>query len=496
MSRSDNVVQAEKQLWRAKWIWGQGPESPRNEWRCFRKSFGAPIQIPESMILRLTADSRYVLYVNGKQVGRGPVRSWPFELAYDEYEIAHLLAPGEMNVIAVLVMHYGVPTFQYLRGRGGLIAQIEMSDQEHPILSTDDSWITAIHKGHDANSSRISCQLPFTEINDARAWDSEWTQSNYDASRWEHAVVIGSAGMEPWVKLVERDIPYLTEQTIYPVRVESLSAVKPVPWAAVFDFRNHLIPDSANHANNVQYSGYMATIIHVKHPASCTIGMVDNGRIYNTISVNGNWYDSEHFTGEIPQRFLTVNLQQGDNFILMNISGAPHGHGFHLGIDCKEPFEIVSPIDRLDFGGTNLDSAFSATSPFITLGPFDAIELIDHQETRPFQADHPDFVRAKELSSADQISHFMEWVKPIDPSFINLQDVFSACVWKLEAHPKPVPQSMQNTVIAGPNSATIPIYPGYDTELVIDFGQELSGYISFEVDAPSGRSSIGTASST
>lgn len=25
--------------WKALWIWGEGEPSPRNEWRCFRKTF-------------------------------------------------------------------------------------------------------------------------------------------------------------------------------------------------------------------------------------------------------------------------------------------------------------------------------------------------------------------------------------------------------------------------------------------------------------------------
>ena len=104
-------------MWQASWIWGTGAESPRNEWRCFRKTFRPSTN--QEIRLKITADSRYVLYVNGNQVGRGPVRSWPFELAYDEYPIGHLLKAGEDNTIAVLVMNYGVATFQYLLGRGG-----------------------------------------------------------------------------------------------------------------------------------------------------------------------------------------------------------------------------------------------------------------------------------------------------------------------------------------------------------------------------------------
>ncbi len=45
---------------------------------------------------------------------------------------------------------------------------------------------------------------------------------------------------------------------------------------------------------------------------------------------------------------------------------------------------------------------------------------------------------------------------------------------------------MQFAAIAGPDAAVLPVLPGWDTEIVIDFGRELSGYISFELDAASG----------
>ena len=47
--------------------------------------------VPEKAPLRITADSRYVLYVNGQEVGRGPVRSQPRKLHYDSYDVAALL---------------------------------------------------------------------------------------------------------------------------------------------------------------------------------------------------------------------------------------------------------------------------------------------------------------------------------------------------------------------------------------------------------------------
>ncbi len=459
--------------WEAAWIWGSDIESPRNEWRCFRQSF-TPEHPIEQTTVRLTADSRYVLFVNGNQVGRGPVRSWPFELAYDEYEIGHLLRADVENVIAVLVTHFGISTFQYLRGRGGLLLQVEVPRDHSSILITDENWKTSVHRGFDPHSSRISCQLGFTEITDARAWDKNWSELGYDDTAWESATVIGPAGMKPWTQIVERSIPQLTEEPVYPARVENMSSVETVPWSAVLDIRSLMVPESADHANMVEFCGYLATIIRLDRTAPFTIGMVDDGRLPCKLSIDGRWIDDTEYVGDHPERYVTMQLPEGDHFLLIDVTGASHGHGFHLGFDSEAPFKIFSPLSEND------------AVPLIQVGPFDHTELIDHQPGRALNSHHPDYLRIHKVTSSDELMKHKEWIRCIDPKMVNLNDVFTLCVWKKAETYYSVPSSIQHAVIAGANPAIIPIYTGRDTELVIDFGRELSGYITFELNAASG----------
>jgi alpha-L-rhamnosidase len=168
--------------WRAEWIWNGGEESPRNEWWCFRKTFEVRDGRWDEAQIALTADSRYVLYVNGERVGRGPVRSWPFEQSYDVHDIGHLLRAGRPNTIAVLVLHFGVSTFYYLRG--GLLAQLDLREggEAPQTVVTDTSWKTARYLSQDSCSPRMSCQHAFAERIDARAFDAGWTEPSFDAS--------------------------------------------------------------------------------------------------------------------------------------------------------------------------------------------------------------------------------------------------------------------------------------------------------------------------
>jgi hypothetical protein len=67
----------------------------------FRRVFDVE-DLPPRAPLRLLAFAVCVFWVNGVEVGRGPIRSQPRRLRYDEYDIAPYLRPGR-NALAVLV---------------------------------------------------------------------------------------------------------------------------------------------------------------------------------------------------------------------------------------------------------------------------------------------------------------------------------------------------------------------------------------------------------
>lgn len=479
-------------LWQAKWIWHSGEASPRNDWSCFRKTFTWPDENHEQVYLKLTADSRYVLYVNGQRVGQGPPRSWPFRLAYDEYEISHLLRPGQTNVIAVMVMHFGISNFYYLRGRGGLLAQLEVESARHNPgaasssvkVSTDGTWLTAIHPGHDRRSPRMSCQHAFAEKIDARLWDDAWIRPDYKPGpEWQPADVIGPAGSEPWGMPVPRDIPYLTEEPVYPRRIERLSQVKPVQYTAAIDLRNHFYEESTDTANPAEFLGWLATVIRCKQQGKATLAFIDVGGTFRSCSLDGVHYDVTSLTGEAPERFLQLDLEPGDHLLLIDVSGGTHGGGYHFAMDAEEPLEFLSPLSFLqDNNLTQRDDA----SAFVTLGPFDGGIRYDHQPVPPMNDAHPDYVRAKGISDAAGLLGFTTWLRPVPEALVSREDVFILSVWKRQEVPLSIPAALQDVVIPGPAPGEVPWFPDADTELVIDFGKELSGYLEFEVEAPEG----------
>ncbi|MGO4495448.1 family 78 glycoside hydrolase catalytic domain [Paenibacillus sp. 2RAB27] len=466
--------------WQAKWIWGEGEESPRNEWRCFRKSFMVPAGEggSDGFSLRITADSRYVLYVNGTQVGRGPVRSWPFEQSYDTYEIGHLLQPGESNTVAVFVNHFGVATFYYVRGRGGLLA--ELNDSEGNVLAaTDATWITSLHQGHHTRSSRASCQHAFAEYVDASLWDSAWTGQVYDTADWTSSVVLGPVGMEPWIALKPRDIPLLTEEIIAPVRVESLAKVKSFQVTATLDVRNAWIDGSEDHANRIQFLGYAATLIRSTQAGQATIGFLQGRECLKALSLNGEWIDSDQMYGSAPERYVDIDLQAGDNLLFIDVSSDIHTGKLQIGLYAEEDHVVSfqAPVAYSD----------ELTSDWLRIGPFDAVELLDHQHTRELNREHRTYLEFRDkVRSVEDLRAYQEWIKPIDSKYVSEVDVFALSVWRKENIRYAVPAQLQNAVIPHAEAAIVPVFEGYDTEVLFDLGKEYSGYLGFEVEAEEG----------
>ncbi len=97
--------------WHADWIWAESAPFGRHV-VALQTHFDVET-IPASVPARWCADSRVTLYVNGHEIGRGPVRANPRMQPADDYDIATLLTPGR-NTIAALVTKYGGPTPWYL----------------------------------------------------------------------------------------------------------------------------------------------------------------------------------------------------------------------------------------------------------------------------------------------------------------------------------------------------------------------------------------------
>ncbi len=210
--------------WNARWAWTQRHEThPWNRYVLFRKTVDLP-QRPRQATVRISADSRYTLYVNAKRVHFGPSRSFPAWQSYDVLDLAPFLNSGR-NVIAVIVHSFGVPTFQSVhRDAAGLIVDgaIAFDSAADIHLHTPDGWLCRDAKGWRQTVARLSIQLGFQEHYDADADPSGWMDADFDPTPedgWKSPAHTRGVGDPPWFSMESRVVPLLTDH------VESFVAV-------------------------------------------------------------------------------------------------------------------------------------------------------------------------------------------------------------------------------------------------------------------------------
>lgn len=217
-----------RENWKANWIWSGGDSHPRNLYIYARKSFKLPTGQTNGK-LRITADSRYKLFVNGVFVGRGPVRSDPHRQSYDMYDISPHLTKGN-NLIAILVNHIGQGTYSYIPGRPAFICEAEITwDGGSEEIITDDTWKVLPAAAWVQSGVRMNRRLGFQEVYDANLEPEGWTQLKFKDAKWPQAVVIGKPPMPPFDRLVQREIPNLREEVVYPAAIISTSDCPPLP---------------------------------------------------------------------------------------------------------------------------------------------------------------------------------------------------------------------------------------------------------------------------
>ncbi len=209
----------------------------------FRRTFELS-ELPGEAPARLTADSRYVLWINGREVGRGPARSQPYRLRYDSYDLAPYLTPDD-NVIAILVTYYGQSMSFWQPAPAGaspdaaLVFEAQLRDQQ---LISDDTWRAHRSTAWSLMAGSNGGEGVPVEILDARELPRGWRDADFDDSGWSTTALIpafhpASLGETrpptyPFGRLLPRGISQLRGGLVAPARVLDSSARIAPEWSS------------------------------------------------------------------------------------------------------------------------------------------------------------------------------------------------------------------------------------------------------------------------
>ena len=221
----------EKMDWQAAWIWHPATEQPRFEVCYFRRAFDLRDPRGATLVLHVSADSRYRLYLNGDLVGRGPARGDVEHYIFETYDLSARLRRGR-NVLAVQVMAYGLdgPLPEVHEVRGGLAVQggVQTRDEFLKLDTNAADWRVLADTAYAARTCTPPGHFdvnPF-EIVDGAAYPWGWTAVAYDDATWPVARAIGQAlRRDQWAftslrwRLVPRPVAAMTEEPFYPEAV-------------------------------------------------------------------------------------------------------------------------------------------------------------------------------------------------------------------------------------------------------------------------------------
>jgi hypothetical protein len=130
--------------WKASWI--THPTAPLRDPVVlhFRRTL-ALAAVPATYPVRVSADNRFVLFVNGHRVGEGPARGDLAHWSYERFDLAPLLKPGE-NLITATVWNFGVyaPLAQ-MTDRTAFLLESEATGAA--AISTPEGWLVEIEPG-------------------------------------------------------------------------------------------------------------------------------------------------------------------------------------------------------------------------------------------------------------------------------------------------------------------------------------------------------------
>ena len=132
------MIKSTFELQSAAWIWSYIGSAQVPECVLFRKVVRYAA-VPKSVVLNVTADTTYILSVNGNFVLRGPAKSQTFRY-YDTVDISPYLHIGD-NVLIVQVCHYVHDPYQANRYKAGPVA-LTPKPQGGLLIFGDQDWKT------------------------------------------------------------------------------------------------------------------------------------------------------------------------------------------------------------------------------------------------------------------------------------------------------------------------------------------------------------------
>jgi alpha-L-rhamnosidase len=238
----------DNRYWKGQWIWDtQQPEPAIGLQQLlvyFRRSFYVADATRAKLLVEITADSRYRLFINGRSVAVGPCKGDGDTQYYESVDIGPFLQSGE-NVLAVKVLRFpshepvatgeAGPLSIWRSMSAGLFVEASLRDEnggELEALHSGSKWRTFRHAGYGfARKPIIQWMGGVEEVDGNGGPPLDWMLPGFDDSLWSYALPFAETRsnfglLRPW-NLVPRPIPFLYEEEQGFLKVTKTEGLEP-----------------------------------------------------------------------------------------------------------------------------------------------------------------------------------------------------------------------------------------------------------------------------
>ncbi|MBQ9767318.1 MAG: family 78 glycoside hydrolase catalytic domain [Lachnospiraceae bacterium] len=227
---NDALLKGKETKWNATWIHPDFIDRNGVHYFWFYKEFEVE-EMPKKAAMDISADLKYVLYINDRFIGRGPLYGTPDYYSFDSYELSDTVRTGT-NTVWVLVMQDCPGDYMNKERPLALLAQVKLTGKDGNVtyIGTDTSWICFKDNGWNSVTPRVFYDLTnmeALEVYDAR---KSLNKNNFNpakddfihAKTYSHVrgirelfseSTINHLGMM-WRYLQPRDIPYMVERNV------------------------------------------------------------------------------------------------------------------------------------------------------------------------------------------------------------------------------------------------------------------------------------------
>ncbi len=223
------IVSESKSEQLASWITYSKSDSTNYGVYHFRKSYEIT-DVPARLMLRVSADNKYNLFINGERVCYGPAKGDLKTYKYDIVDIAPFLKK-RLNQFAVLVYNGGKDKpLAFMTVRTAFYMQSEDSVFN---FRTDKSWKVFKNKAYKLLGYKKILQPAWfygfyasgggDDLN-MKKYPVGWEMPNFDDKHWRNAIELDSVAGSKWC-LYPSNIPFMDNHTVLPIKIrESVNA--------------------------------------------------------------------------------------------------------------------------------------------------------------------------------------------------------------------------------------------------------------------------------